>query len=591
MECLVPLKPASFAIDTKSVSAITDARTLRRGGEYARSGQVGPISEKDGSIEAAVHGTHPYHTRLWYEDGNLRSSCTCPVGEDGLFCKHSVALALAWLGEGPAAEDGEPAPEPSEPITEHEIRKHLMGRKKSELVDLLLSLTIEDEHLLRRLMIGAATTERQGQETTVLRHVIDNAVHSGGYIGYHEVFSYVRGIEDAVDGVEQLMASGQASSAMELAEYALRAVEKAMDSIHDSDGDLRGVLDRLQDIHLRACLKARPDGKALAQRLFTWEMESDWEVFFGAVSTYKDVLRPDGLAVYRALAEKEWAKVPILGPGQKDPEGFHDRFRITHIMETLASQTGDLDQLVAVKSRDLSCAYHFLDIAQEYKKAGYADLALQWAEQGLRAYPEKTDSRLREFLAEEYHGLKRNDEAMILMWKEFVESPGLDGFQVLKSHADRFKAWPDWRARAIEHLRTLIAGEKAASKKERWAWGARADSSTIVRILLWEKDHEAAWHEAQQGGCSEELWLELAGRREKQHPEDALPIYQRRIEPILDRKNNEAYREAVQKLQIVRRLMKALGRESEFPAYLEKVRSAHKQKRNFMKLLAQMSWR
>jgi hypothetical protein len=56
---------------------------------------------------------------------------------------------------------------------------------------------------------------------------------------------------------------------------------------------------------------------------------------------------------------------------------------------------------------------------------------------------------------------------------------------------------------------------------------------------------ETAWREAQEGGCSNNLWTELAAKREKKHPEDALPIYQRQLEPVLDRKNNEAYKEAL----------------------------------------------
>lgn len=45
---------------------------------------------------ATVRGTRDYRVTLWVEDGDLASSCTCPVGGDGLFCKHCVAVALAY---------------------------------------------------------------------------------------------------------------------------------------------------------------------------------------------------------------------------------------------------------------------------------------------------------------------------------------------------------------------------------------------------------------------------------------------------------------------------------------------------------------
>src|SRR5262245_65949612 len=96
------------------------------------------------------------------------------------------------------------------------------------------------------------------------------------------------------------------------------------------------------------------------------------------------------------LAEAEWAKVPALRPGEDDSEKYGKRFRMTHIMETLARRTGDMEAVVAVKKRDLSLAYHYLQIAETYKNARKHDLALEWAERGVKAFPKRTDSRLRE---------------------------------------------------------------------------------------------------------------------------------------------------------------------------------------------------
>jgi uncharacterized Zn finger protein len=130
-----------------------------------------------------------------------------------------------------------------------------------------------------------------------------------------------------------------------------------------------------------------------------------------------------------------------------------------------------------------------------------------------------------------------------------------------------------------------IARAKKEREKNQWSWYHRADHSELVRIFLWEKNVEAAWREAQEGGCSNDLWLDLSAKREKEHPEEALPIYQRQIEPTLDRKNNDAYREAVGFLRKVRELMIRLERSDEFTNYLAKVRATHKPKRNFIKLL------
>ncbi len=48
------------------------------------------------------------------------------------------------------------------------------------------------------------------------------------------------------------------------------------------------------------------------------------------------------------------------------------------------------------------------------------------------------------------------------------------------------------------------------------------------------------------------------------------------IDPTLNRKNNEAYRDTIGLLRKARGLMVRLGREAEFAVYLEAVRAAHK---------------
>ncbi len=134
---------------------------------------------------------------------------------------------------------------------------------------------------------------------------------------------------------------------------------------------------------------------------------------------------------------------------------------------------------------------------------------------------------------------------MALIWAEFSETPDLDRYQKLKAHADRTDQWIDWRQRALALTRETIAKAKRETRRpagpHQWAWAPRADHSTLVRIFLWEKDIETAWREATDGGCSPNLWMELAAQREKDHPEDAVPIYQAQIEPTLARKNNDAY--------------------------------------------------
>jgi len=386
-----------------------------------------------------------------------------------------------------------------------------------------------------------------------------------------------------------LLNRGHAPAVIELTEYALAQLETAIGHMDDSDGYMNDILPELQNLHHRACLEARPNPRALARRLFAWETMSDWEIFYGTAETYADVFGAEGLAEYRRLAEAEWAKIPQLDPGDKDDERSTRRFRITKMMEALARQSDDPDSLVEIKRRDLSHAYSFLQIAEIYREAGQHDKALAWAEQGMKSFPQ-ADSRLVEFLAVEYHRRSRHDDAMTLIWNQFVEWPFLKNYQELKAHALIVRPdpdWPAWRDKALTHLRDVIEKEKQGEKtsKNHWNWARPADNSRLVEVFLWENRYDEAWQEACAGGCSSGLWLLVAAAREDKHPGDAVPIYQEMIAPILKQANNSAYEEAVKRLQKIRELMSRLDRVTEFEDYVEALRVEYKRKRNFIKLL------
>jgi uncharacterized Zn finger protein len=174
------------------------------------------------------------------------------------------------------------------------------------------------------------------------------------------------------------------------------------------------------------------------------------------------------------------------------------------------------------------------------------------------------------------------------MWSAFTDRPGLTAYERLKAHADRAAQWETWRAKALDVLRQTASPRPAGPRRVGPDWSA--GRSELVQVFLWEGDVDAAWEEAVEGGCSVRLWMELAERREADHPEDALPIYQEHVERLIGQKNNQGYAEAVELMRKVNELMARLGRGQEFPAYVASVRAAHKPKRNLMKLLDKASW-
>jgi uncharacterized Zn finger protein len=561
-------------------------RAFTRGAEYFASGLVSGLKDNSGAITGRVRGTYYYSVKLWETENKIASECNCPVGQDGAFCKHCVAVGLAWLARSKQSHRTDRRLTARD-VTDDEIRAHLLALDKSALVDLALEHAGWNSEFRDQLILMVAEKGEGNPDLAAFRAAIDKAIRHRGFIDYRRMPEYARGIEAVVDSLESLRKRGYAKAVKELAESALQRMESAMNDVDDSDGYMAGILDRLRDLHLAACRMENPDPLELAKSLFEWEISSDWEIFLDGAETYADVLGEVGMAEYRRLAEALWANVPALAPGDKDAERYGRRWRISRIMETLAKQSGDVEALVAVKSRDLSFALSFLEIAEIYKSAGKDDLALEWAERGARAFPERTDGRLREFLTKEYRHRKRHQDAIAIAWLSFRERPDLDNYVNLHKTARRAGHWSKWRERALALLRDEIA---AANKRQaKLGWG-RPDHSRLVDIFLWEGNVKAAWTEAKDGGCHDGLWLRLAKAREADHPEDAISVYITQLDRALQPAQQQAYEAAVSILRKIQPLKSRIGKDFEFVDLVRSVREQYMARRNLMKLLDVEGW-
>jgi hypothetical protein len=240
----------------------------------------------------------------------------------------------------------------------NELKKYLDGIDKEELVLLLLENAENDELLRSRLLLKASRGGRKVHLAT-FKKVIDDAVGFDSFIDYRSMHQYTKGLDNVVDSLNNLCSEDHAVDLIELSEYLLKRMEAQMNSVDDSNGEMGEILNYVLELHYDACVLAKPDPEQLAKKLFEWELNGEWEVFYGAVTRYADVLGDKGLKVYAELAEKKWAAISALKAGDDKQSGIGNRFRITSIMHQLAEQTGDIEKVVAVKMKDLSFAYSY----------------------------------------------------------------------------------------------------------------------------------------------------------------------------------------------------------------------------------------
>ncbi|MHB1012695.1 MAG: HepT-like ribonuclease domain-containing protein [Desulfobacteria bacterium] len=96
-----------------------------------------------------------------------------------------------------------------------------------------------------------------------------------------------------------------------------------------------------------------------------------------------------------------------------------ERQYLDYIQDIVESVT-DIESFVSNMDFDAFCS--------DKKTINAVIRSLEVVRAGRRIFRRRTSGRLREFLAREYHRLKPHDEAMALIWTEYMESPALDRY-------------------------------------------------------------------------------------------------------------------------------------------------------------------
>ncbi|MGI8894803.1 MAG: SWIM zinc finger family protein [Casimicrobiaceae bacterium] len=90
--------PLAIVLTLHALERATDPRSFERGMSYFRSGAVERLDVDPTQVRAEVRGTQRYRVRLAVTaEGKLDHACSCPIGVEGDFCKHAVAVGLAFL--------------------------------------------------------------------------------------------------------------------------------------------------------------------------------------------------------------------------------------------------------------------------------------------------------------------------------------------------------------------------------------------------------------------------------------------------------------------------------------------------------------
>lgn len=576
----------SDTFSAAEVAELAGPRVFPRGVGYCADGRVERPVTMDQRIEATVRGSVPYSVALWIDAGEPKWSCTCPYAEDGLFCKHCVAVALSAAPDEirPSTFAAESI-RPAEPLGDPDLTSYVEGLPHERLVDIVLEQCESDWALLERLDAEARADPGDGPKLASWRRRIDIAfAPHGEFVPYGEVDRWAAGVLDVIVGLERLADAGHGGAVIVLAEHAHRCADAASQYIDDSAGWLTEIEGRLSELHLAACRSTRPDPVALARRLVDLELASELDGFRGAAAFYSGVLGETGIAEYRRILKPRWEAV-------KNAESIfaNGRSRIERAMAGVATASGDPDALIEVLSERKLGPRDYLEIATSLVDFDRDEEAIAWIRRGMAEWASQPYQlrELRGLLADLFEARGEHEVAVQQFWEGFEAEPSLATYRALLARAGVDAA--SQSKRCIDELRARLASVPPDDTRSWPADGFRL-AAPLIQILMYEGDIDAAWEVASTHGAADAVWWDLAAARESSHPLDSIPVYEREVFSHIAQRKRRSYRAAVDLLAHIQYLADRAGDSGVFEVIVEHVRTEHRAKWSLMEMLDRKKW-
>ncbi len=466
---------------------------------------------------------------------------------------------------------------------EARLEAYLQGLDVAALRKLILEASWRDDALRQKLLMAATVADSAGLAD--LRKVVKQATRTNGFIEYREAGNYANRLEDLAELLSQRIADGQ-SELIDVIEEAIALAEEALQDVDDSGGEVMPAILELRKVHLTACNALHPDPVALAERLYGFQMDGQWDTFHEVLPDYAEALGGEGLAVYRQWVERDWLALPTLGPEHYRSDWSTRRFQVESAMKDLARCTNDFELLVSIQAKNLSSPSCFLTLAGLVREQGHTDEALRWVEQGIAAFPNERNDDLLSLAIELQLALGRYAEVERLAWQRFEQAPGCGPFFKLMEVAGLIRGEAALRKQALDFLWQKVAEEEAADSRVRRSPWDKPRRGDIVSIFLREGDAEAMWDAFSGGKVDVGLWEPVADVRGKTHHEDAIALYKRLLPHLVEGGSRGShYGEAFAIAKKIRALRVAHKQMGMFGDELAEIRLEWKRKRNFMKLL------
>ena len=610
----------------------TDTNSLSNGKSYYRNGYISRTTLRGATLAGLCQGSSggPYRVEAELvpadasEPGPVAAwNCSCPRGG---FCKHVVALLLAWIGA------------PGRFVPRREVGELLASKSREELLGLLADILERHPELLDYVEAALpaptpAAAPGQGTRPTLDRAQIEAQVRQAFDEGEDDYGHYDRygdweegaSVDIAVltrlrRSADEYAAAGRWADAQLVYTAIIEgATSRSEGDYYDEEGEALGVigecvagltrcLEAQEALSPQDRLAARPREALLRTLYDAWSHSLN----YGPEETDQvpDLIARLGTAEERAAVEG-WLR-GALGPGGTygrpevrravvafllvlreaegvDDEVLREEYQAAGLWDEVAEielRLGRVDEALATARQWLSAPAETLRFAELLLAGGGAQIerAFAFVEERLRAVGARPNQDIGSRDADTYltwlgqqYGLHgRPDRALELAWRRLRAAPNEQTYAAVKAAAtlpgQPAALWPGERRKLLLLL------------EERGLWGV------LVNIFLDEGEvGEAltALGELEQRPANPAIgyyghWqlgdhrLRVAQAAEQDYPERAIGLYRQIAQHHIDQRNRNHYQQAAEYLSRARGLYDHLGRYEEWREFIRDLRDRHR---------------
>lgn len=543
---------------------------FKRGLDYFKSGKVQKLHVNDGRIEGKVAGSRSYRCSIEPdEDGWFSGECSCPLGDDGEFCKHLVALGLAFI-------DGFETPQPaSGKRGKFDLAAFLKARSKEELTALLAGAAKLHPDLLEFYRMSHLPDDPNSLRRELLQKI-------DRLLDLAEECSYVDCYGDEADEIDENFEQfrqelNQLTETMErltpplileLAEYAIKGALK-----RDSGDDECGLDELIGDMlpyYFDAVTKGAGKPLEIAENMIEWEAANPWGAF-GEVGRYFMDAPQRIVNAWEKLAQRQWEEMPELPMGTR---ASNKRELIEKRLLQCAKLNCDNELELKILQKNQSSPEQVLELTKLLFRLDRYDEMLPLLQKAHDRF--KGDHEILDALVNELIRCGRKEEALALAWKCFERYPDCKyGYEFLRSTARSCHKGKVYLAKALDFLRKRLTSRDQAIC-------ARTE---MVNILLCEKDYPQALEVADGGLCAPQTLYRLAEALAKTRPDASARLIKRPLDQHLPQVGDRFYAESVRLLKLYREYLAAAGDGERFQSEILAIRQQYKQRRKFIAVL------